>query len=96
MNSCCRAIEHCLYKLRRPLPPTTDAIEPPRYESLDDPKHTTCCEMFFNLFTASAPAPAPASPSWSLRDSVLKDIDPKYIKSDSQLSLQELLKLPPS
>ena len=95
MNFCCRAIEHCLYKLRRPLPPTThstDAIEPPRYESLDDPKNTTCCEMFFNLFTASAPA----SPSWSLRDSVLKDIDPKYIKSDSQLSLQELLKLPPS
>ncbi len=91
MNSCYRAIEHCLYRLRRPLPPTThstDAIESPRYESLDDP--TTCCEKFFNLFTASASS---APDHWSLRDSVLKDIDPKYIKSASQLSLQELLNL---
>ncbi len=92
MNSCCRAIEHCLYTLRRPLPPTThstDAIEPPRYESFDDPNKPTWCDKFFNLFTASAPA----SPSWSLRNSLLKDIDLLPTDSQEGLSIQELLNI---
>ena len=91
MDSCCRVIAPCLYKLCTPLPPTThstDAIESPRYESFDDPdQHTTCCDKFFNLFTASASS----TPDWSLRDSLLKDID---LPPDSHcLSIQELLSI---
>ena len=86
MNFCCPYI----YDLRTPLPSTKPTESPEsredKYASFDQP---TCCDRLFNLFTASAPA----SPSWSLRNSLLKDIDLLPTDSQEGLSIQELLNI---
>ncbi|MBI60286.1 hypothetical protein CL657_03610 [bacterium] len=91
MDFCCPAIATYLYKLRTLLP-STKPIESPesredKYESFDQP---TCCDRLFNLFTASAPA----SPSWSLRNSLLENLDrlPEDLNhyDSNALSIQEI------